>query len=217
MHEKMEQLLERHKAELLRLQRELECLEHIQLPQGLLNKASVFRAPLFGSEGRVTFKAIELLDEKELLLIASRLSPYEPLVRCKQGLTVTFATVPPLPVVDAEIGPVLIDVDHDAQLTMRWVTRIGSTGLWTIRVEFPRNWGKNWIGHRSLERAQVRNDSIAYEHRPVTRCEWVPGAIPLRHVVRYSGGSAEAPTTFVLQFERDWDPLRLLTTVLSSV
>lgn len=213
MHEKMRALQERHARELDSLQKELEVLEGLPSYLPGIDRVHVFRHPLFGTEGRLTWKEPT---DKDALAIAHRLSPYEPLVRCKQAAIVAFATVPPLPVDDRDIGPVLVSIDFDASVTVKWIVRREAKGLWWVHLDFPKDWGKEAIGHRLLERAPNRDDRIPYEHRPVTRCSWQPGRIPLRHVTRYGGGLAEIPATFVLQFEKDYDPLRLLTEVLRS-
>lgn len=215
MHEKEKALREKHSRELASLQRELEVVS--ALPPGTphADRVSVFRYPLFGTEGRMTWDGEEL-GGKLSILLATLLAPYEPLVRCKQHSFVAFSapTGMPFPVEDDQIGPVLVDVDFDGSMRVKWVVRLAG-GLWWVHLRFPQRWGKDWIGYRSLERLEVRDDRIAYESRPVTKCEWVRAGIPLRHVTRYGGGAAETPSTFVLQFERDWDPLRLLTTILA--
>lgn len=210
MHQKERALLERHAQELAALKQELEAYD--ALPPGIpaSDRVHVFRYPLFGTEGRLTWGDLE---PKQAILLATLLAPYEPLSRCKQHVFTAFAAgPPPFPVVDDKIGPVLIEVDFDGGLKMKWVVRLAGK-LWWIYLLLPDRWGKDSIGYRSLERASVRDDRIAYEHRPVIRCEWVRGTIPLREITRYGGGSPTSPNTFVLQFEHDWDPLRLLTTV----
>lgn len=213
MHEKEKALRERHSRELASLMRELEVVSALPPGTPQADRVAVHRYPLFGTEGRLIWKAKDL-DQKQLLLVPSLLAPYEPLVRCKQGSFVAFATPEgmPFPVEDAEIGSMLIQVESDGSMSVRWVTRLAGS-LWWVSIELPERWGKDWIGYRSLERVEVRSDKIAYEHRPITKCEWARTAIGLRHVTRYASGSAETPPTFVLQFGRDWDPLRLLTTV----